>query len=228
VVNNVSIVEMLIPGLKAMQRELEARHAWRELTASQHSLAMFDELEETVTDMRAGLQVMQRLSADMSTLARPGKEASIFDLREAVRLGVRMASSRLKNIAKPEVKLPDGEVLVHGRHHRLVQVLMNLLVNAAEAIEATERPNGQVGVTLEPTQEQAVLQVTDDGCGIPRDRLEKICEPFVTFSAHGTGIGLALVSTIVEEHHGELAFDSEEGRGTTVTVKLPLARSQSA
>jgi len=222
VVNNVSIVEMAIPGLKAMRRELEAKEAWRDLAASR-SLSMFDELEETVSDMRAGLQVIERLSADMSTLARPGREASVFDLREAVRLGVRMASARLRNTARPAVELPEAEVPIHGRHHRLVQVLMNLLVNAADAIQSTGRPNGQVKVSLTTDGAQAILEVADDGCGIAPDRLEQICQPFVTFTEHGTGVGLALVSSIVEEHHGEIAFDSEVDRGTTVTVRLPLA-----
>jgi signal transduction histidine kinase len=113
-------------------------------------------------------------------------------------------------------------------------VLVNLLVNAADAI-------GDAGGTIAidaglATAADAVngyespggsvrIRVTDTGCGIPAEGLSKVFEPFYsTKGAKGTGLGLSIVWGIIEKHRGQLKVDSEVGRGTTVTMLLPLAR----
>ncbi|MBW2472554.1 MAG: hypothetical protein JRE18_10790 [Deltaproteobacteria bacterium] len=68
-----------------------------------------------------------------------------------------------------------------------------------------------------------VLEVLDTGCGIPQDELDKVLDPYFTTKSDGTGFGLALAYKIIDEHRGSIRFSSIVGKGTTVTVSLPLA-----
>jgi len=105
----------------------------------------------------------------------------------------------------------------------LQQVLVNLTLNACEAM-----PNGgtlMIGTSC--TKDQVVIEVTDTGCGINPAHLEQIFEPFFTTkpSGKGTGLGLSVSYGIVRQHRGTLEVESQEGKGTTFTITLPLAQS---
>jgi two-component system NtrC family sensor kinase len=134
---------------------------------------------------------------------------------------------------KIDMQLPEESPVANADMAQLEQVLVNLLVNAADAIgegggtitidtglataaknrNGRESPNGTVRI-----------RVTDNGCGIPPEGLDKVFEPFYsTKGMKGTGLGLAIVWGIIEKHQGQLKMDSEVGRGTTVTVLLPVA-----
>lgn len=101
------------------------------------------------------------------------------------------------------------------------QVAMNLMLNAGAAMP----DGGRLTVGTQPDEDGRVkLTFEDSGSGIPPENLEKIFEPFFTTKARGTGLGLAITRTIVEQHGGNIAVASEPGRGTTVTVTLPIKR----
>ena len=108
-------------------------------------------------------------------------------------------------------------VMVDGDQIR--QVAINLILNAGAAM-----PDGGklvVGTSLDP-EGKLRITFTDSGAGIPQENLEKIFEPFFTTKAKGTGLGLAITKQIIDHHHGKIALESELGRGTTVTVIIPL------
>ncbi len=110
--------------------------------------------------------------------------------------------------------------------NQLQQVLVNLLVNAADAMP---REGGTVTIRTRPegdspTPERVVLSVADTGCGMPGDRLTKIFEPFYTTKGQkGNGLGLAIVWGIVESHHGSIHVHSQEGVGTEFVITLPVS-----
>ncbi len=103
---------------------------------------------------------------------------------------------------------------------QLQQVLMNLIINGAEAIQG----GGLVTVRTSTAGDYAVIEVSDTGTGIPREHLSKIFDPFFTTKeeGHGTGLGLAVAYGIVEAHGGDIEVESQVGRGTTFRVTLPL------
>ncbi len=112
-------------------------------------------------------------------------------------------------------------VMLDGDQMR--QVAINLILNAGGAMP----DGGDLVVRTEPDGEERVRIVfSDSGCGIPADSLEKIFEPFYTTKARGTGLGLAITRQIIEQHHGEIHIESEQGRGTTVVVTLPVEREE--
>jgi two-component system NtrC family sensor kinase len=106
---------------------------------------------------------------------------------------------------------------------QLRQVAINLILNAGAAMS---RGGKLVVATARDDEGYVNISFTDSGAGIPKENLEKILEPFFTTKAKGTGLGLAITKQIVEMHHGKLEIDSEVGKGTTVTVRLPVVQEE--
>ncbi|HVM44876.1 MAG TPA: ATP-binding protein, partial [Candidatus Thermoplasmatota archaeon] len=104
----------------------------------------------------------------------------------------------------------------------LQRVVINLLVNAADAMPR----GGRVFVTTREADGCAVLEVQDEGTGIPPEVEGRIFDPFFTTKAEGTGLGLAITRRIVQSHGGDISFVTRLGRGTTFTVCLPLAKAE--
>lgn len=98
------------------------------------------------------------------------------------------------------------------------QVFLNLLTNAAQA----SPPGAAITIRTRDTNDQAEVSVIDQGCGIPRDKIETIFNPFVTTKQNGVGLGLAIVAKIVDGHGGKMAVESEPGKGSTFSVLLPF------
>jgi two-component system, NtrC family, sensor kinase len=98
------------------------------------------------------------------------------------------------------------------------QVAINLILNAGAAMGK----GGLLTISTAIENEQAVIKFHDNGSGISKENLEKIFEPFFTTREKGTGLGLAITKQIIEQHHGQIAVESEPGAGTTVTVRLPF------
>ena len=115
--------------------------------------------------------------------------------------------------------------LVMGSAVLLQQLFMNLIINAAESGNKGQRDIIHVDVTIDRSQHGAQswlnVCVSDDGLGIPVDLRDEMFEPFVSTKTEGSGLGLAAAREIVRQHGGEILIDSEEGRGTKVSVGLP-------
>ena len=119
-----------------------------------------------------------------------------------------------------------GEVFVLGDRPRLLQVFVNLLTNACDA----SKPGDTVEIRAEPEREQVRIEVIDQGDGISEDMTDKLFEPFVTSKdpGQGTGLGLSLVYSIVQDHQGSVALHSTPGKGTRVVLRLPAAPESTA
>ena len=123
-----------------------------------------------------------------------------------------------------ELELADGLPKLHADENQIQQVLVNLLLNAADSM--TERGGGKVHVTTRRTAGKETLEalVEDEGAGISPENLGHLFEPFFsTKGARGTGLGLAVSWGILESHGGSIDVQSELGQGTCFTVRLPLA-----
>jgi PAS domain S-box-containing protein len=124
---------------------------------------------------------------------------------------------------KVEIKtdFPEKDVIIIGDREKLKQVFMNLLINGFEAINSN---NGKIEVILDEKEEDVEVLIIDNGCGIKKEIMNKIFDPFFTTKIKGTGLGLSIVLSIVEEHKGKVRVESEEGKGTKVSVLLPKKR----
>jgi two-component system phosphate regulon sensor histidine kinase PhoR len=140
---------------------------------------------------------------------------------------IRRTASLLEESARQkQVELHvEGEALsVPGNANYLSELVLNLMDNAVKY----NRPGGSVRVSLRRTEHHAVLEVCDTGIGIPQESQPRVFERFYRVDKSrskeigGTGLGLSIVKHIVEFHHGTLSLESEEGKGTRMTVELPL------
>ena len=150
------------------------------------------------------------------------------DINEIIRNALVVCTNAYKYVAELEVDL--GELpMVKVFHGDIGQVILNLVVNAAHAIEDVKGASSQMGrIAIRTFQEEAnvVVTVSDTGCGIPPGARERIFDPFFTTKAvgRGSGQGLALSRTIIHDKHGgEMSFESTVGKGTTFIVKIPIS-----
>ena len=125
-----------------------------------------------------------------------------------------------------DVTLADGLPNINADQHQLTQVFTNLLMNAYEAMGGAGRVTISADrLRLEDGAEgrDAVLvEITDDGPGIPQDVAEKVFDPFFTTKAQGSGLGLAIVRKIVDAHDGRIDLRTSPGQGTAIRVTLPV------
>ena len=171
------------------------------------------------------LRLVKRLDATVTSslrLARSGLVAhNPLDLRVPIEAAVQTARPEfLSRGARLEsLKGAEDPICVTGDATALEQVLLNLLLNAAQGLEA----GGQAGVTVESDDHHVSVTVWDTGTGISDEALQKVFDPFFTTKAEGTGLGLAIARRIVQGHGGAISIDSAVGEGTSVLVRLPLA-----
>jgi len=111
-----------------------------------------------------------------------------------------------------------GDFRVRADKDQFRQMLLNLFLNAAEAMPE----GGTISVTLERHDPTYTIRVSDTGCGMDEEVKEKIFQPFFTTKGNGTGLGMALVQRIVENHGGAIEIDSAPGKGTEVVLTFPL------
>ncbi|XXF78743.1 MASE1 domain-containing protein [Myxococcaceae bacterium GXIMD 01537] len=166
------------------------------------------------------------IARDLKTFSRDaGDERARVDLREVVASALRMTRHALSGRARlVEDYAPVPEVL--GSESRLGQVLLNLVVNAVQALPEGEPERHEVRVRTGTTGEgHAFVEVSDTGCGIDPDVLPRIFEPFFTTKANGegTGLGLPICQQIARAHGGEVRVRGAPGQGSTFTLVLPPA-----
>lgn len=173
-----------------------------------------------VKDVRQEIARINHIVTDLLQTARPHQpEMKKSDLNTTVEHAVML--SRQQVTAKSiEIVLTKDAALLDVEHDsdQIHQVLLNLLLNATQAIEG----QGTITVTLRHEWGLAVIEIADTGRGIAPEHLPNIFRPFYTTKGDGTGLGLSLARRIVEDHHGKLEVTSVLGRGTTFSAKLPL------
>jgi len=165
---------------------------------------------------------LNRVIRQLLDLSRPMEiEKKPTRLEPLIEHTVRLADvhARKKGIIVRTEFSPEAPA-VFADPDRIKQVLLNLCLNAIEAMQA----GGNLTLTLGRYNEKmARLDVSDTGAGVPRGDLENIFDPYYTTKSSGTGLGLAIVHRIVEAHGGEIRVRSESGRGTTFTMLLPVS-----
>ena len=166
-----------------------------------------------------GVRRVNAIVADLRRFARGDPETLVeFDLAEEIRSACRIAGSRFRADCKLELEL--GKLpRMHGRPQQLTQVVVNLLVNAAQAVKGS----GVVTLAAHPEGEGVSLSVADTGVGMDPETQRHLFQPFFTTKpvGEGTGLGLAVIHGIVRSHGGTIHVESARDQGSTFTVWLP-------
>lgn len=174
----------------------------------------------------------KKIVEDLLMFARPHgqSEQKEFSLTDTVDQILPLAKLNLKhrNVTLA-TRYDPATPLVCGNQARLQQVFLNLINNAAQAMSPSGGEGGEVVVSIAPAADgsHAVAEVTDRGCGIRKEDLGKIFDPFYTTKGReGTGLGLSICYSIVSEHGGKLEVESEIGLGSVFRVVLPAVQGE--
>jgi C4-dicarboxylate-specific signal transduction histidine kinase len=202
--------------------------------AAQNFLAMqppdMAEVREALSSVvgdadRAG-EIIDRIRGQIKK-APPRKER--FDLNAAIDEVIILARSATnQNGVSVQTRLADGLLAVEGDRVQLQQVLLNLIVNAAEAMGAVEAEARELVISTEQGLIGVLVAVRDSGPGIDPRHLERVFDPFYTTKPGGTGMGLSICRSIIDAHGGKLWAEANEPRGALFQFSLPRAEAELA
>jgi signal transduction histidine kinase len=176
---------------------------------------------QLISESRDGMDRIKKIVLDLKNFAHPGEQGrQLININQCIASTLNIAWNELKynaTVIKDLGQIPD----IEGYPQQLNQVFMNLLVNAAQAL----KEKGEISIRTRQVNGSVEIKISDTGCGIPPENLEKIFEPFFTTKpvGKGTGLGLNVSYNIIKKHNGIIQAASNVGEGTTFTVLLPVS-----
>lgn len=192
-----------------------------------------EELPRAIEQSIEGVQRVASIVLAMKEFAHPGStERAMANLNENILTTITVARNKWKYCAHLETDLDDHLPMVPCLINEFNQVILNLIVNASDAIFERVGESGDMGniwISTEKTEESAIIRIKDSGGGIPKSIQDKIFDPFFTTKevGRGSGQGLAIArNVIVNKHHGDFGFETEPGVGTTFIIQLPLREAE--
>jgi signal transduction histidine kinase len=202
--------QLFLEDCAALAGDAAAPPLLRDWAASAHDFAS--------TNLQ-GVDRIARIVQALRMLAKPQAERTRLDVAAVLEATIALTGSRVGQQARLVTDIPPG-LVVWGSPDGLGQVVLNLLVNAAEAV----RPgSGWIRVAARHEDGKVRVEVEDNGPGIPREAREHVFAPFFTTKPGGTGLGLSISQRIVEDHGGRIWFEGRAGGGTRFVLELPAA-----
>lgn len=194
---------------------------------------LFEELPAAVEQALEGVERVAGIVRAMKDFAHPGSEdLAPIDLNHAIETTVTVSKNEWKYVADLELDLDPDVGMVPALSGPLNQVFLNLIVNAAHAIEDKGgEGKGLIRISTRRRNDYAVVSISDTGCGIPDEIRDRIFEPFYTTKevGRGSGQGLAIAhQVVVDRHRGRIEIESEVGVGTTFHLYIPLHPDEEA
>lgn len=188
-----------------------------------------EEIPNAISQSLDGISRISSIVKAMKEFSHPGSnETQKIDLNQAIESTVTVARNEWKYVADLQLKLDPDLPQVNCFPGELNQTILNMIVNAAHAIEQKngEKTKGAITISTQSNDSAVDISISDNGSGIPDSVVHKIFDPFFTTKdvGKGTGQGLAIAySVIVDKHKGNLKVDSKENQGTTFTISLPVS-----
>jgi signal transduction histidine kinase len=188
------------------------------------------EIPKAITQSLEGVKRVTRIVGAMKEFSHPGSDTKTqTDLNRAIESTTTVCRNEWKYIADMELDLTPELPLVPCLPGEFNQAILNLVINAAHAIEAAQaggdKAKGLIRIRTRLAGDWVEVQVHDTGCGIPEPIRAKVFDPFFTTKpvGKGSGQGLAIVhAVIIDKHKGSISVESEVGKGTTFILRLPL------
>ena len=188
-----------------------------------------DSAAELLDDVSTGIRIIQQRSEGLLRFAQVYRNFSTLAPPQRTTLYVQELLQTTRQLLAEQLTAQGIEVVISVRPvhltlqadgHLLEQVLINLLLNAAQAVDQTPDPRISLLAWLDG-QERVVIEVKDNGSGIPADLLDSIFVPFFTTRPSGSGIGLSLAKQIMQLHQGSIQVQSVEGAGSAFQLWFP-------
>jgi signal transduction histidine kinase len=209
------------PTLDVMKNEV------RELAgevAAERSRERLEVLTDCLGDVTQGVEKFKLITSTlMKSLSSKQVATERIDVREVLESAVAITRSTVRRHAQLQLELPGEPVSMMASEGRIIQLVVNLMLNAVQSLTEGTPMTNRIWVSLESDEESVVIRVRDTGCGISEEQLEQIFYPLYTTkgSSGGSGLGLPICKQIVEEMDGLIDVDSVVDRGSTFKVTLP-------
>ena len=181
-----------------------------------------EDLPELMSDTVEGLTRVRDIVKNLRSFARSqSSDRDLSDVVSGIESTIKLLNSELKNSVDLKLDLQPVPS-ISCNFNELNQVFLNLIINAKHATEKQPKPT--ISISSQTSNSEIVIEISDNGCGMSEDVIKEIFVPFYTTKAtgKGTGMGLAIAYGIIKDHNGEIIVNSEEGQGTTFTIKLPI------
>jgi signal transduction histidine kinase len=185
---------------------------------------LLEDIDDLIGDCREGTDRIKKIVLDLKDFAHPGEDKlQSMDINKGLESTLNVVNNELKYKATLYKKFGDIP-LVNAYPQQLNQVFMNILVNAAQAIEK----KGDIHIVTQKKDDSVEIEISDTGCGIDPKNLTRIFDPFFTTKdvGKGTGLGMNIAYNIVKKHDGTIDVRSEPGKGTTFTIRIPTEKAQ--
>ncbi len=214
--------ELLQRTMDRVKTELAGATPESGYAVATRALGMLREREQSLETMREGLARVRTIVRDLSTFTRDDKTPQFVDVRAVLESTVRLSHGELEHRVRV-VRDYDSVPHVVGHAARLGQVFLNLVINAAQAVD----DGGTIEIRAESSDDTVMVDVKDDGPGIDAALRERIFQPFFTTkpAGKGTGLGLYISRTLVTEMGGTIMALPSTPHGTIMRVTLPRARA---
>lgn len=192
---------------------------------------LMEEVPKALTETQEGINRVVKIVAAMKEFSHPGTGQKVAsDINHILENTITVTRNEWKYVAEMVTDFAPDLPLVPCLPDQIKQVILNLIINGAQAIETAHRSSdpgklGQITIRTRQDNERVEIQVSDTGCGIPDEIRERVYDPFFTTKevGKGTGQGLTIIHNIVvKKHGGAIDFTSESGKGTTFFIRLPI------
>ena len=182
----------------------------------------YPEATDTLDKMEKAIERIGKIVNGLRTYAHVDSEnEEVFNLIEVINETIQLIDLIFqKSGIKVKCSFKSGQAFLKGNIGKFQQTIMNLLTNARDAIEPKQ---GTITVETDEVDGQILIKVSDNGRGIPDDKIPRIFEAFYTTKdvGQGTGLGMAITNSIIESMNGTISVESKVGIGTTIILKLP-------
>ena len=191
---------------------------------------MKQEIPRIFEEVQDSAQRIKRIVVELKDFSRRDDDADkgLIDLNKSLLTAVRLAESIIKKATRCfSVTCGDNLPKIYGNAQRIEQVIVNLILNACQALSGDDR-KVQLSTCFQAEAGRVIVQLQDEGIGIQPEHLSQLTDPFFTTKREcgGTGLGLSVSDSIVKDHGALLSFESVPGEGTTVTLAFPAATQE--
>ena len=177
------------------------------------------QVERYIPILKSEIDRLLSLLQDFLSINKSNLEIDIMDINMLIEdVALKMESLIDNKKINLNLDLLDDELYINGDYNRLCQVIINILKNSVESIETS----GNINIKTILKNKKVNLIIEDNGCGMDKETLNKISEPFFTTKKRGAGLGVSLIYEIIEAHNAKINYQSEKEKGTIVTIKIPL------
>lgn len=182
-----------------------------------------EDVLQALSHAREGSERLRATTRDLKVFCRTDDDArGAVNVRKVLESAINMAYNEIRHRGRLRKEL-EAVPAIEGNENRLGQVFLNLLLNAAQALPDGQVDESEIVVSVHSEQYQVVVEISDNGCGISEESMQHLFEPFYTTKpvGVGSGIGLSICRSIVQELGGQIDVESSPGQGASFRVSLP-------